>query len=212
MRVLPEPSASRSYLLWRWRWPRRPGAVRASRDRAPADLEPRRWPAHLRSPRRLQRDRRPASPRWPASGDPRAADHHRGAAGRAAAIQRRAEEGLLQGQGRQAVRGRDRRSRSQATSPPISPTVDINNRLRRAIDAALGGLTLAGARSRPGGFEAAQAVFKSRERERAAGARRRARQGNRRARQAGADRGARRRRSCIPSDASRGRQARPRWP
>ena len=93
-----------------------------------------------------------------------------------------------------------------ARSPPTSSDVRINNRVRRAIDAALGGLRLQ-ARDPGKRFEAAQAVFKSREAERAAGARCGAGEGNRSAGQAGADRGARRRHPLFRRRL-RGRQAR----
>jgi urea transport system permease protein len=56
----------------------------------------------------------------------------------------------------------DASSGAAVTAPSDARTVRLNNRLRRAIDAALGGLTLLS--SDPGKrFEAAQAVFKSRD-------------------------------------------------
>ena len=88
--------------------------------------------------------------------------HHRGAAGRPAALQRRTEEGLLQGRRRQAVRCRDRRRSRGHRRRPISTRCGINNRLRRAIDAALGGLTLMSPDPAKR-YDAAQAVFKSHE-------------------------------------------------
>ncbi len=72
--------------------------------------------------------------------------------------------------GRQAVRRRDRTSRSPCT-PPISRTVRLNNRLRRTVDAAHRRADVAVGRIQHARYEAAQAVFKSRDASRAAGAR-----------------------------------------
>ena len=66
-----------------------------------------------------------------------------------------------------------------AGEPPADlDTVRINNRLRGAIDAALGQLTLLSSNPEKR-YEAAQAVFKSRAGERAADARNGHRQGDR---------------------------------
>ena len=93
-------------------------------------------------------------------------------------------------------------SRSPARRPTISTTVRLNNRLRGVVDAALGGLTLM-APDPNRRYDAAQAVFKSRDAERAAGARQGARRGNQSAREKGADRGARRHRAHRPTTAAR---------
>ena len=104
------------------------------------------------------------------------------------------QDGLSSGQIRPADRRRHRPAGRPPARPPISLRCEINNRLRRVIEAALGALTLmvgdAGqaARSRPGGVPVAR-------RDRVAGARAGHRQGDRPARQAGARRGARRRRA-----------------
>ena len=93
-----------------------------------------------------------------------------------------------------------------AADAPANPTtVRLNNRLRRSVEAALGGLTLLAADPAKR-YEAAQAVFKSRDAACAADARCGARQGNRRAREEGAERGARRGHS-LSGKLSRERQA-----
>ena len=95
-----------------------------------------------------------------ASGNPLARASARRAAGRPPALQRRQEAGLHQGSRPTACSTPRPASRSPATPPADLDTVRVNNRLRRAIDAALGALTLLA--PDPGKrFDAAQAVFKS---------------------------------------------------
>ena len=89
--------------------------------------------------------------------------HHRGAAGRPAArsapSRRRSSIKDASGTLIDAATG----DAGGGTRPPTSTTVRLNNRLRRALDAALGGLTLAWRPIPAKRFEAAQAVFKSRD-------------------------------------------------
>ena len=70
------------------------------------------------------------------------------------------------------------RRRHRASDRPTLDTVRVNNRVRGAIDAALGALTLAVARSRRA-LRRREAVFKSRDASALASARQRARQGDR---------------------------------
>ena len=79
------PSSPASRCCWRLR---AAGAVAGARA-----ARPRRRAAEFHR-RRFQRDRRRRSTAVAASGDPRARSHHRGAAGRPAAVQRRQQEGL----------------------------------------------------------------------------------------------------------------------
>ena len=128
-----------------------------------------------------------------ASGSPLAATGDRGAAGRAAAVQRQGQEGLHQDQGRQAARRRDRQAGRRRAARRSRQRVASTTGCAACIDAALGGLTLM-APDPNRRYDAAQAVFKSRDAERAAGARQGARHGNQCAREEGDDRGARRHR------------------
>ena len=102
------------------------------------------------------------------------------------------QDGLHQGQGRTSCSTPRPASRSPALRRPISRRCALNNRLRARHRGGARRPDAAGARSGQALRGGAGGVQVAR-RERAAGARRRARQGNRRARQARADRGARRR-------------------
>ena len=83
-----------------------------------------------------------------ASGDPRRRHDHRGAAGRPPAVQRRAEEGLLQGQAPASCSTPRPAQPVAAPSRPTSSPVRVNNRLRRAHRCGARRPDAAGGRSR----------------------------------------------------------------
>ena len=157
--------------------------------------------------RHRRRHRRGGDQRQPAGG---ATD--RGAAGRTAAVQRRRQARLSSATGPapslDAATGK-----AAAGAPANLKPVRVNNRLRRSIEAALGGLTLLS--PDPGKrFEAAQAVFKSKDPAAAPRARHGHRQGNGCTREAGPAGGARRRHPahgrCQGARQDRGHRRHPR--
>ena len=195
MRMMPRsPDRAASLMCLRRCSRRRPRSRRPSTTRS------------RNSPRIRSATPKPASPRSPRAAIRCAADDHRGAA-ECAAVLRPGDQENLHPPGRAAARS-TRRPATPVNAPADLKQVRINNRLRRAIEAALGGLTLLSPDPKKR-LEAAQAVFKSRDAALLANARDRARQGNRFADQARARRSARRRHSLQARCAARPTSSKP---